>query len=175
MMRQSIGLAAGVFSAMAIATPVPASDIVSKNDIPAAVAKLMDCGTEPESIVRQPFADGFVFRWPCASNHANQIEMMVYAKTENGDDPRVLRFPSPGKPSASNPSPELSNIRFSGDREISSLFVDPESRICRSEGVWRLDAAAQQPRLIRWRQTRDCDGKRGWHVIVDRTSRAKTK
>ena len=151
-MQRAVVSGAIILSAaiMAIATPVHADTaFLDRAEIPASVAREVDCGTQPDSIVRQPFAGGFIFRWPCASNHANQIEALVYAADANGVDARLLRFPAPGKPFADNPALEISNVRFSGDREISSLFVDPESRICRSEGLWRLEGAPPAPRLIR--------------------------
>jgi hypothetical protein len=163
--------------ATALAQPVQSDDVsVSKSDIPKAVATQVDCGATPESILRKPFADGFIFRWACASNHANQIEALVYATNVNGTDARLLRFPMPGQPSKVKPATELANIEwFPQTRELTSVFVDPESRICRREGRWRLEGKKITPHLIFWRETRDCDGKRGWRTLLDQTRRLKSK
>ena len=136
-------------------------------DAPQAVTEKIDCGMEPSFVTRRPFAGGFVFAAQCPGNHANYIQALVYTDDEQGGKARLLLFPGPGK--KSDPADSLSNIRwFPKQREVTELFVNPESDdICRSEGRWRLDAKAQ-PQLIYWRQTRDCQGKSGWRVVVDR-------
>lgn len=128
-------------STMAMAQPVQFDDVtINKSDIPKTVAAKVGCGTTPESIVRKPFADGFIFRWPCASNHANQIEALIYATNVSGTDARLLQFPMPGQPSKVKPASEIANVTwFPEKRELTSVFVDPETRICRREGRWRLD------------------------------------
>lgn len=81
---------------------------------------------------------------------------------------RRMMFPRPGRKSETNPADSLSNTRFfPKQRELTELLIQPESEICRTEGRWRLDARAQ-PRLINWRQTRDCKGKKDWRVLVDK-------
>lgn len=161
----------------AIAQSVQSEDVtINKSDIPKAVAAQVGCGTMPEAIWRKPFADGYIFRWPCASNHANQIEALVYATNVSGTDARLLQFPMPGQPSKVKPAPEIANVRWFPDtRELTSVFVDPETRVCRREGRWRLDGKKITPRLIFWRETRDCDGKRGWRTVLDQTRKLKSK
>ena len=160
----------------ATAEPIQSDDVtINKSDIPKAVAAQVGCGTTPESISRRPFAEGFIFRWPCASNHANQIEAIVYASNINGGDARLLRFPMPGQPSKIKPAPEIANVTWFPPRELTSVFVDPETRVCRREGRWRLDGKKLAPRLIFWRETRDCDGTRGWRTVLDQTRSLKSK
>lgn len=137
-----------------------------KGEVPQAVIKQVNCGTDPDNVTRKAFAGGYVFLWQCPSNHANWIQAVVYAPREDGADARLLKFPQAGKRGVSE---ELSNIRWFATRnELTSLFVDPETKICRTEGRWRLDGTPPAPRLIFWRETRDCNGKRGWRTVVDR-------
>jgi hypothetical protein len=78
-----------------------------------------------------------------------------------------LRFPGPH--ARAKPAEELSNVRwYPAMRELTELFVDPERKVCRTEGRWRLDGKPLRARLVFWRETRDCDGKRGWRTVVDR-------
>ncbi|MEH2509818.1 hypothetical protein V1291_001172 [Nitrobacteraceae bacterium AZCC 1564] len=160
----------------AIAQPLQSDDVsINKSDIPKTVAAQVSCGTTPESILRKPFADGFIFRWPCASTHANQIEALIYATDVSGTDARLLQFPMPGQPSKVKPAPEIANVTWFPPRELTSVFVDPETRICRREGRWRLDGKKLAPHLIFWRETRDCEGKRGWRTVLDQTRSLKSK
>lgn len=167
---------AALSAAPAAAQSVRPDDIsINKSDIPKTVAAQVGCGTTPESISRMPFADGFIFRWPCAGNHTNQIEALVYATNVNGTDARLLRFPMPGQPSKVKPAPEIANVTWFAPRELTSVFVDPKTRVCRREGRWRLDEKKLAPRLIFWRETRDCDGTRGWRTVLDQTRSLKSK
>jgi hypothetical protein len=135
---------------------------------PKTVVEKIDCGMEPSFVTRRAFAGGFVFAAQCPGNHANYIQALVYADNADGANARLLLFPRPGNKSDSNPADSLANIRwYPKAREVTELFVDPESKICRTEGRWRLDAKAQ-PQLVFWRQARDCKGKSGWCVAVDR-------
>ena len=137
-------------------------------DAPPAVVEKIDCGMEPSFVTRRPFAGGVVFAAQCPGNHANCIQALVYADDAEGANARRLMFPRPGKKSETNPADSLSNIRwYPKARELTELIVEPESDICRTEGRWRLDAKAM-PQLIYWRQTRDCKGRSGWRVLVDR-------
>jgi|GEM_PF-1453755 len=141
--------------------------IIDRKDIPPAVAAQVACGTEPENITRRPFAGGFVFAWSCPGNNANFIQALVFAKTESGEGATLLRFPQARR--KGEPMEELSNVRWDAKaRTVSQLFVDPESRICRSEARWRLNGTPPKPELIHWRETRDCSGKGGWKVLVNK-------
>ena len=141
--------------------------IIDRKDIPSAVSAQVACGTEPENITRRPFAGGFVFAWVCPGNNANYIQALVFATNESGEGAALLRFPQAAR--KGEPMEELSNIRWDAKaRIVSQLFVDPESRICRSEARWRLNGTPPKPELIFWRETRDCSGKRGWSVLVNK-------
>jgi hypothetical protein len=160
----------------AIAQSIQSDDVsINRNDIPKTVAAQVGCGATPASILRKPFADGFIFRWPCANNHANEIESLVYATDIGGANARLLQFPMPGQPSKVKPAPEIANVTWFPPRELTSVFVDPKSRVCRREGRWRLDGKKLAPRLIFWRETRDCDGMRGWRTVLDQTGSLKSK
>lgn len=161
---------AAIVLALGIALPAAAQtgDIanIDRKDIPKAVAAQVDCGTEPPSISRRPFAGGFVFAWRCASNHANEIEALVFSARADGADAQLIRFPRPG---FKDPMEELSNIRWDAKaRELSQIFVDPEQRVCRTEATWKLEGTPPAPELIFWRETRDCEGKKGWRVVIDK-------
>ena len=141
--------------------------IIDRKDIPAAVTAQVTCGTEPSSITRRPFAGGYVFAWVCPGNNANYIQALVFAKRESGEGATLLRFPQ--APRRGEAMEELSNIRWDAKaRIVSQLFVDPESGICRSEARWRLNGTPPKPALIFWRETRNCSGKRGWRVLVNK-------
>jgi hypothetical protein len=145
--------------------------LLDTRDVPKAVSDKIDCDGPDSGVTRRPFAGGLVFAARCPGNNANYIQALVFAEDTQGANARRLMFPRPGKKSETNPADSLSNIRwFPKARELTELFVDPESDICRTEGRWRLDAKAQ-PQLIYWRQTRDCKGRSGWRVVVDRRGR----
>ena len=78
---------------------------------------------------------------------------------------RLLKFPTPQRKMHA----EISNVRwFPNTNEVSQIFVDPETRICRIESRWRLTGKNATPVLTHWRQTRDCKGHRGWITLVNR-------
>ncbi|WP_147413717.1 hypothetical protein [Pseudorhodoplanes sinuspersici] len=159
---------------LGIAAPAHAQSgdtaIIDRKDIPPAVTAQVTCGTEPESITRRPFAGGFVFAWVCPGNNANYIQALVFARNESGEGATLLRFPQP--PRKGEAAEELSNIRWDAKaRIVSQLFVDPESRICRSEARWHLNGTPPNPSLMYWRETRDCAGKGGWKVLVNNGGR----
>jgi hypothetical protein len=164
---------AGLTAAATLTLPAFAQDntsvIIDRKNVPAAVVKAVECGTEPESITRRPFAGGFVFAWPCPGNHANWITALVYAPREDGDSARLIRFPTPRKKEWLD---EGSNVEYHAkSRELTQIMVDPETRICRSEGRWRLVGAPPQAKLMFWRETRDCHGRRGWRILVKNSRR----
>lgn len=142
------------------------SESLDKRDVPQVVAAQVTCDGPDIGMTRRAFAGGFVFAAPCPGNHANYIQALVYAADAKGARARLLMFPRP----AGDPADSLSNIRWFPDaHEVTELFVDPESKICRTEGRWKVEAEGS-PKLIFWRQTRDCDGKKGWRVMRDRRS-----
>lgn len=144
---------------------------IPRNDIPRPVSDLVTCGTEPEHVDRRPFAGAFIFSWPCPGNHANWMTTLVIASGEDGAGARLLRLPPPrGKA-----WDESANVEFfDRTRELTQITVDPEQRrVCRSEGRWRLEGPMLQPRLMFWRETRDCEGRKGWRILVRNGRRMK--
>lgn len=140
-------------------------DILDAKDVPETVKQLVDCGTDANDVTRRPFAGGFVFAWRCPGNHANSMQALVFATDRDGAGARPLKFPTPQRKMHA----EISNVRwFRKTNEISQIFVDPETRICRIESRWRLTGKNAAPVLTHWRQTRDCKGHRGWITLVNR-------
>jgi hypothetical protein len=140
------------------------ADLLDEKDVPQAVLQQHDCGGAPGVITRRAFSGGFVFALPCPGNHANQMHALVFAHDSDGGGARLVRFPTPR---ANIPWNELANVRwFAKTGEIAQLSVDPESRPCRVEARWRLDGA--KAALVHWRQTADCEGRRGWVTLVNR-------
>ncbi|HSD92219.1 MAG TPA: hypothetical protein VLB11_04250 [Methyloceanibacter sp.] len=141
------------------------------NPMPAAVMALQDCGANERTYAkRRRFADGFIFAVKCASNHENWVETLIFSEHEDGDDGWVLWFPVPHKHGA--PKDMLANINWYPDKdELGEIFVDrdidrDDKSYCRSEGRWRLEGPKRTPKLVFWRETEDCDGKKGWVVLV---------
>jgi hypothetical protein len=141
------------------------------NPMPAAVMALQDCDANERTYAkRRRFADGFIFAVKCASNHENWVETLIFSEREDGDDGWVLWFPVPRKHGA--PKDMLANISWYPDKdEIGEIFVDrdidrDDKSYCRSEGRWRLEGPGRKPKLVFWRETEDCDGKKGWVVLV---------
>jgi len=81
-----------------------------------------------------------------------------------------LLFPVPAK--HGEPQDTISNIRWYPDEnEIGEIFVDrdidrEDQSFCRSEGRWRLEGVKRKPKLVFWRETKDCEGKQGWVVVL---------
>jgi len=143
------------------------SESLATQEVPQAVAEQITCDGPDIGMMGRVFAGGVVFTATCPGNHANYIQALVYANDAQGTNARLLMFPRPGD----DPADSLSNIRwFPETHEVTEIFVDPESKICRTEGRWRVEAEGR-PKLIFWRQTRDCDGKKGWRIVTDRRAR----
>jgi hypothetical protein len=144
-------------------------NILDTKDVPETVKQQVDCGTEANDVTRRPIAGGFAFAWRCPGNHANSMQALVFATDKDGADARLLKFPTPQRKIHT----EISNIRwFPNTNEVSQIFVDPETRICRIESRWRITGKNAgkhaEPVLTHWRQTRDCRGRRGWVTLVNR-------
>lgn len=157
---------AGLFLAGASSTFAQSGgDILDAKDVPETVKQQVDCGTDANDVTRRPFAGGFVFAWRCPGNHANSMQALVFATDKDGVGARLLKFPTPHRKTDT----EISNVRwFPKTSEVSQIFVDPETRICRIESRWRLTGKNAEPVLTHWRQTRDCKGHRGWVTLVNR-------
>ena len=133
---------------------------------PTAVLALQDCDADERTPAhRKPFAGGYVFAVQCASNNENFVETLIFSEHEDGSRGWLLQFPRPTQ-RGGGVADTISNIRwFPKTREIGEIFVDRESPpICRIEARWRLEGEERKPKLTFWRETKDCDGKRGWIV-----------
>ncbi|BBK42952.1 hypothetical protein STVA_29720 [Allostella vacuolata] len=134
--------------------------------VPAAVVARVTCDRVGMSGQRRAFAGGFLFQVTCPGNHANHMQAFVLAAGADGQGARTLLFPGPGR---TPPVDAIANPRINPrTRQIAELSVDPEAHICRSEARWRIAGPQAPPRLVFWRQTRDCTGRRGWKVLAGR-------
>jgi hypothetical protein len=144
-------------------------DIVSKQDIPKAIADLMTCGNYSEFVIREAYAGGWLWKWQCPSNHANNIEAHAFSRDRDGNTPAAIRFPTPYK-GKNAWLEELSNSEFfPAAREFNHSFVDPENkRICRTEARWVAPRDPLKPELVLWRENRNCKGNSGWRTLVNK-------
>lgn len=141
--------------------------------VPPAVVAQEQCGAEESGFAtRRPFAGGFVFTLRCPGNNENFVQTLIFATDENGTDAHLLFFPGLGT-RREGFEDVVSNIRwYPESNEIGSIAVDsdPDSRptpgICRTESRWRLEGNAPEPKLVFWRETADCAGETGWHVLL---------
>jgi hypothetical protein len=134
---------------------------------PKAVLALQDCGADEKTAAhRKPFAGGFIFAIQCASNNENFIETLIFSEHEDGSGGWLLKFPKSAR--NDNVSDVVSNVRWYPEtNEIGEIFVDRENPpICRTEARWKLEGKTRKPKLVFLRETRDCEGKRGWVVLV---------
>jgi hypothetical protein len=156
---------------LALTAPLRAQEdnVVQKKDIPKPIADLVTCGTEPEFITREAYAGGWIWKWQCASNHANQIEAHVFSREKDGGGAQALRFPTPYKGKDAWLE-ELSNSEFfPAAREFNHFFVDPENkRVCRTEARWEAPRDPLKPELVLWRENKSCEGNSGWRVIINK-------
>jgi hypothetical protein len=176
MHRAAICLTASLVSFAAAATELEDGTFLFDADspLPSDVLALEECGAEETPFAtRQPFAGGFVFTIRCPGNNANYMQTLIFAEDEGGKGARLLRFPQPSERGGGTQD-TISNIRwYPGKHEIGEIYVNPEVEedpdpICRTEGRWRLEGNPPKPKLVFWRQTPDCDGKRGWKIVVGR-------
>ncbi len=173
MLRVALALAAVLLGPVAgAAQEQNTGELIGRRDIPAAVSKLVTCGTDPDLVTRHAFAGGYLFAWDCARNPANLLQAMVFTERYDGTGARLLRFPQPrGEPTARrgpDATTEISNKRlFPLTGEIVEVYLDPvEGGLCRFEGRWKLTGAERTPMLVSFRQTRDCRGRGGWVGVV---------
>lgn len=106
----------------------------------------------------------------CASNHENWVETLVFSEHEDGREGRLLLFPIPKKHDDTRTRSRTS-AGIPRGTEIGEVFVDrdidrDDQSFCRREGHWRLEGGKATPRLVFWRETKDCEGKTGWTVLV---------
>ncbi|HZP10424.1 hypothetical protein [Methyloceanibacter sp.] len=136
---------------------------------PKAVLALQDCDADENTPAhRKAFAGGYIFAIKCASNNENFIETLIFSEAEDGADGWLLKFPK--SPRNKDVSDTISNIRwYPKTDEIGEIFVDRESPpICRTESRWQLEGKKRKPRLVFMRETRDCEGRGGWVVVVNK-------
>ena len=164
-MRRYLTAACCALAFPALAQHAETEATYAKADISKAVAAVADCDTNPDSIMRERFANGWLWKWPCPSNHANQLEAHIFSIDKEGKDAKRMRFPTPHKGERAWLG-ELSNTEFfPAAREFTHLFVDPENKdICRTEARW-IARNPMKPELVFWRETKDCDGKKNWRVL----------
>lgn len=137
--------------------------IFKRTEAPKEVRAAIICDEADDIVTRDAFAGGWLWQSKCPSNHANFIKAQVFSRDKNGKDAKLIRFPVP----RGTPLEEISNVEFfPTTREFNSLFVNPEDEaVCRTEARW-IAHDPLKPKLVFWRETKDCDGKKGWRVIV---------
>lgn len=143
-------------------------DIVKRTEAPKEVLDAIACDHVLDYVTRQPFAGGWLWQSKCPGNHANEVAAQVFSHREDGKDAKLIRFPTPHK-GRNMLLEEISNVEvFPAAREFNHLFVDPEDEtVCRTEARW-IARDPLKPGLVFWRETKDCDGKRGWRVRVNK-------
>ena len=143
-----------------------ASDVetLDPKDAPRLVAARMTCKGASGPVTRRAFAGGFVFAQACAGG-ADLKYNHVFANDKDGGGARLLQFHRPEGRRVS----ALGDVVYGPNgTEIAGTVGRLSRRICRAEGRWRMEGKTPSPTLVYWRQTRDCDGKTGWLVIVNR-------
>jgi hypothetical protein len=150
----------------AAAQTADAPQALAGKDVPRLVAARLRCADPQGQVTRRAFAGGFVFDQTCRQRDAAQTRV-VFSTTRDGKDARLLQFHGPEGRRLSS----LASIAFeAGKDEISGTVARLSRRICRAEGRWRMEGRKPAPALVYWRHTRDCEGKRGWQVMVNRRS-----
>ncbi len=138
--------------------------VIAAKDVPPTVALRMRCKSPAGDVTRRSFAGGFIFNQTCAGA-TEPADRLVFATDRDGANARLLQFHRPEGRRVS----ALGNIVFTpADNEIAGTVGRLTRRICRAEGRWRMEGKQPAPALVYWRQTRDCDGKTGWQVMVNR-------
>ncbi len=167
MMKSSI-VVGMMFATIAAAMAQTAKDnngeVVAGKDVPTVVASRMQCKSPSGDVTLRSFAGGLIFSQSCTTSSDKQ-DRLVFATDREGTNARLLLFHRPEGRRISG----LSNVVFSSaDNEISGTIGRLTRRICRAEGRWQMEGKQPSPSLVYWRQTRDCDGKSGWQVMINR-------
>jgi len=138
---------------------------IKRSEAPKEVLAAVKCDAVLDFVTRETFAGGWLWKSKCPSNHANEISAQVFSRHKDGKDAKLILFPAP----KGAPIEEISNAEiFPANREFNALFVDPEDgKICRTEARWIAENPLK-PRLVFWRETKDCEGRTGWRVLVNR-------
>jgi hypothetical protein len=165
-MMRSVLLAAAfaVLSFQATQAQAPAVETLTEKDVPKTVTSRLRCSKPSGPVSVRAFGGGFVFSQPCPSG-TDTPDRLVFATDKNGTGARLLQFHRPEGRRVS----ALGNITFTAaDNQISGTVGKLSRRICKAEGIWRMEGKTPQPALVFWRQTRDCDGKTGWQTMLNR-------
>jgi hypothetical protein len=140
------------------------AETLAEKDVPASVTSRLRCSKPAGPVTLRALAGGFVFSQPCPSGTDNP-DRLVFATDKSGAGARLLQFVRPeGRRISALGNPEFS----ASENEIAGTSGRLSRRICRAEGRWRMEGKTPQPTLLFWRQTRDCDGKTGWQIMVNR-------
>jgi hypothetical protein len=147
----------------------------ARANIPKEISAAANCDTDPESIMGERFGEGWLWSWPCPSNHANQIRSFIYSRDKIGRDAKRIRFPTPHKGKLAWLD-DLSNVEvFPNAREFYHYFTDPENqKVCRTDAVW-IARDPLKPQLVFWREARSCEGDKDWRVLTDKFYKGKKK
>ena len=170
-MRRAFKPAIAMFAMLAVVATAAAQSVskddvetIAEKDVPAAVTSRMQCKSPSGPVTRRRFAGGFVFSQTCTTS-SDQQDRLVFAPDRDGKNARLLLFHRPEGRRVSG----LGNVAFaSADNEISGTVGRLTRRVCRAEGRWQMEGKQPSPSLVYWRQTRDCDGKTGWQVMLNR-------
>lgn len=159
-----LAMLAAVATAAAQSVSKDDAETMAEKDVPSAVTSRMQCKSPSGPVTRRSFAGGFVFNQTCTTSSGQQ-DRLVFAIDRNGKNARLLLFHRPEGRRVSG----LGNVTFaSAENEISGTVGRLTRRICRAEGRWQMEGKQPSPSLVYWRQTRDCDGKSGWQVMLNR-------
>lgn len=136
---------------------------IKRDQAPKEVLAAIKCDAVDDFVTREPFARGYLWESKCPSNHANEIKAQVYSRDKNGKDAKLIRFPSPDRKLLD----EISNPDvYPANQEFNALFTDPEDKnVCRTEARW-IAKDPLKPKLVFWRETKDCEGTKGWKLRV---------
>jgi hypothetical protein len=139
-----------------------------RKDIPKEIAAVTSCDMEPASIMGERFGEGWLWSWPCPSNHANYVRAFIYSHDKNGTGAKLVRFPTPHKGKKAWLE-DLSNVEvFPAAREFYHFFSDPENAsVCRTDALW-VGRDPLKPQLMFWREAKSCEGDKDWRVFIDK-------
>jgi hypothetical protein len=114
------------------------------------------------------FAGGWLWSWPCPSNHANQIRGFIFSRDKKGAGAKLILFPTPYK-GAKARLEDLSNVEvFPTTRDFYHFFMDPEDdSVCRTDAIW-IAQEPLKPQLVFWREAKACEGDKGWRTLIDK-------
>ena len=159
-----IAMLAAVATAAAQSVTKDDAETIAGKDVPSIVTSRMQCKSPSGPVTRRSFAGGFVFNQTCTTSR-DQQDRLVFATDRDGQNARLLLFHRPEGRRLSG----LGNVTFvTADNEIAGTVGRLTRRICRAEGRWQMEGKQPSPSLVYWRQTRDCDGKTGWQVMLNR-------